>query len=70
MLNKIEEREKKAREIISNPSRFDKVSSTDGKQYIQKLCYDDNGEIVLEKSILNLNTELIEKKVNMLDMEI
>lgn len=62
MLNKIEEREKKAREIISNPSRFDKVSSTDGKQYIQKLCYDDNGEIVVEKSILNLNTELIEKE--------
>ena len=62
MLNKIDEREKKAREIINDPSKFDKVSSTDGKQYIQKICYDDNGEIIVEKSILNLNTELIEKE--------
>ncbi|MGN1296011.1 MAG: IS1634 family transposase [Bacilli bacterium] len=62
MLNKIEEREKKARDIISNPSKYDKVSSSDGKQYIQKVCYDDNGEIIIEKSTLNLNTELIEKE--------
>lgn len=62
MLNKIDECEKKAREIINNPSKYDKISSADGKQYIQKICYDDNGEIVVEKSILNLNTELIEKE--------
>ncbi len=64
ILNKIEEREKKARDIINHPSKYDKVNSKDGKQYIKKIVYDNNGEIVVEQSQLILDTELInnEKK--------
>lgn len=62
ILNKIDEREKKARDIIANPSKYDKVSSTDGKQYIKKLTYDANGEICVEKSMLVMDKELIEKE--------
>lgn len=62
ILNKIDEREAKAKDIIKNPSKYDKVSSSDGKQYIKKICYNDNGEIVVEKSTLDLDLELIEKE--------
>lgn len=63
MLNKIEERKQKALEIIKNPGRFDKVSSTDGKQYIKKIVFDENGEIIVENSTLSLDEEAIEKEI-------
>ncbi len=64
ILNKIEEREMKARDIINNPSKYDKVNSKDGKQYIKKIVYDNNGEIIVEQSelILDLDTLNKEKK--------
>ena len=37
ILTKIDEREKKTNNIISNQSKFDKISSKHGKQYIKKL---------------------------------
>ncbi len=63
LLNKIEERKNKALEIINNPSRFDKISSTDGKQYIKKIVFDNNGEIIVENSTLSLDEEAIEKEI-------
>ncbi len=63
MLNKIEERKQKALDIIKNPSKFDKISSSDGKQYIKKVVYDENGEIVVKNSTLLLDEELIEKEI-------
>ena len=63
MLNKIEERKQKALDIIKNPSKFDKVSSTDGKQYIKKIVFDENGEIIVENSTLSLDEEAIEKEI-------
>lgn len=62
LLNKIEERLNKAKDIIKNPSNYDKVSTTNGKQYIKKIVFDNNGEIIVEQSLLQLDLELIEKE--------
>ena len=62
ILKKIQDRETKAKDIIKNPSIEDKVSSKDGKQYIKKIVYDSNGEIIPEQSELVLNTDKINKE--------
>ena len=62
ILNKLKEREEKARDIINNPSKYDKISSKDGKQYIKKIVYDNNGEIITEQSELVLDFDTLDKE--------
>ena len=47
----------KAKSIIQNPSRYNKETSKDGKQYIKDISYDKNGEIIQKQ--LSLDEEKI-----------
>lgn len=62
ILEKIEDRISRAKEIISKPASYDKVSSCSGKQYIEKLAFDENGCIIESESVLSLREDLIAKE--------
>jgi hypothetical protein len=62
ILEKIEDRISRAKEIISKPASYDKVSSCSGKQYIEKLAFDEDGCIIESESTLTLREDLIEKE--------
>ena len=46
-------RVEKAKAIIASPSKFNKETSKDGKQYIKNIKYDKNGEIISEVLLLD-----------------
>ncbi len=63
LLDKIEKRVKRAREIIKNPSKLSLGSCSDGKELIKKIEFDGKtGEIVKSKSVLELDEERIERE--------
>jgi len=43
---------KRAKELIANPSAFNKVSSTDCKRFIKNISFDKNGEIVTTNKLI------------------
>ena len=43
---------KRAKALIDNPSKFNKVNSQDCKRFIKNIAYDSNGEIVTNKVLL------------------
>ena len=43
---------KRAKALIDNPSKFNKVNSQDCKRFIKNIAYDSNGEIVSNKVLL------------------
>lgn len=55
-----EKRIEKALKIIASPSKYDKHTAKDGKQYIKKIEFNSNGEIITKN--LKLNTEKIEEE--------
>lgn len=57
----IDRRVEKAKKFIKNPSKLNFKYCSDGKQYIEKIVLDDNGEVIKEKSILKLKNDDIEK---------
>ena len=63
LLDKIEKRVKRAKEIIKNPSRLTFNSCSDGKELIKRIEFDKKtGEINESKSILELDDEKIERE--------
>ena len=57
----IDKRVERATKLINNPSKLNFSNCTDGKQYIRKLVVDSKtGEILKDKSLLELKTEEIE----------
>lgn len=47
--------------MINNPSKYDKINSQDGKEYIKKISFNKKtGEIEEKESILELDKEKIE----------
>ena len=55
-----EKRIEKALKIIASPSRFDKESAKDGRQYIKKVEFGSNGEIITRN--LELDTDKIKEE--------
>ena len=43
---------KRAKELIANPSAFNKVSSTDCKRFVKNIAYDANGEIITKNKLI------------------
>ena len=43
---------KRAKALIDNPSKFNKVNSQDCKRFIKNIAYDANGEIVTNKALI------------------
>ena len=43
---------KRAKALIDNPSKFNKVNSQDCKRFIKNIAYDSNGEIVTNKVLI------------------
>ena len=60
LLNKIDDRINRAKDIIRHPRKYDKVNSRDGKQYIKKVVYDKDGLVSVEQSSLELDYSLID----------
>ena len=58
----IDQRIERAKKFINNPSRLTYKNCQDGKQYIEKIVVDKKtGEVLKDKSVLSLNSNLIEK---------
>lgn len=55
-----EKRIEKALKIIESPSKYDKETAKDGKQYIKKVEFNSNGEIITKN--LELDTEKIKEE--------
>ena len=63
LLNKIDKRLKRAKEIINNPSKLTFNNCTDGKEFIKKIEIDKKtGEINKSKSILEIDETRVEKE--------
>lgn len=43
---------KRAKALIDNPSKFNKVNSQDCKRFIKNIAYDANGEIITNKALI------------------
>lgn len=43
---------KRARVLIENPSKFNKVNSQDCKRFIKNIAYDSNGEIITNRALV------------------
>ena len=52
----------KALKIIASPSKFDKESAKDGKQYIKKVEFNNNGEIITRNLELDIDKIKEEEK--------
>ena len=60
-LKVIEKRIERANDMINNPSKYNKINSQDGKEYIKKISFNKKtGEIEEKDSILELDKEKIE----------
>ena len=53
---------KKAEKLIKSPKDFDRSKVGDASNYIKKISYDKNGEIIEEQSVLSLDIEKIKEE--------
>lgn len=59
----VDQRVERAKKFLKNPSRLSLKNCQDGKQYIRKIEVDTKtGEVLLDKSVLELDEEAIEKE--------
>lgn len=62
LLRAIDERVKRAKRFIANPSSLSLSKCQDGKEYLRKVTIDSDGVLIPNKSIFSLNDEMIAKE--------